>query len=167
MELQYYPCFVLNNAPTGWVSVLLTPKPQLYWEDYRRLKAVLCGENRTRNDRALGYATYTEPQVGRVGITLEQATQAGIKARAVTLPMNQIARAIEWGHKFGFYRMVVDEETDKILGATLVGYETAELVHVFLSLIEAKATWQLSELIARYLLATFILLKLTKQNTPI
>ena len=115
------------------------------WEDYRRLKAILCGENRTRNDRVLGYATYTEPQVGRVGMTLEQVTQAGIKARAVTLPMNQIARAIEWGYKFGFYRMVVDEETDKILGATLVGYETAELVHVFLSLMEAKATWQLLE----------------------
>ncbi|MEH2391985.1 MAG: FAD-dependent oxidoreductase [Nostoc sp.] len=40
------------------------------WEDYRRLKAILCGENRTRSDRALGYAIYTEPQVGRVGITL-------------------------------------------------------------------------------------------------
>jgi pyruvate/2-oxoglutarate dehydrogenase complex dihydrolipoamide dehydrogenase (E3) component len=115
------------------------------WEDYRRLKAILCGDNRTRNDRVLGYATYTEPQVGRVGMTLEQATSAGIKARAVTLPMNQIARAIEWNHKLGFYRMVVDEDTDKILGATLVGYETAELVHVFLSLMSAKATWQLLE----------------------
>ncbi|MBD2775303.1 dihydrolipoyl dehydrogenase family protein [Iningainema tapete] len=115
------------------------------WEDYRRLKGILCGENRTRNDRVLGYATYTEPQVGRVGMTLEQAQKQGIKARAVTLPINQIARAIEWDYKFGFYRMVVDEDTDKILGATLVGYETAELVHVFLSLMEAKATWQLLE----------------------
>jgi dihydrolipoamide dehydrogenase len=43
------------------------------WEDYRRLKAILCGEQRTRNDRVLGYAVYTEPQVGRVGMTLEQA----------------------------------------------------------------------------------------------
>lgn len=115
------------------------------WEDYRRLKGIFCGENRTRNDRVLGYATYTEPQVGRVGMTLEQAQKQGIKARAVTLPINQIARAIEWDYKFGFYRMVVDEDTDKILGATLVGYETAELVHVFLSLMEAKATWQLLE----------------------
>ncbi|MBV8886227.1 MAG: FAD-dependent oxidoreductase [Chroococcidiopsidaceae cyanobacterium CP_BM_RX_35] len=115
------------------------------WEDYRRLKAILCGENRTRNDRVLGYAVYTEPQVGRVGMTLEQAQKQGINARAVTLPMSQIARAIEWGHDLGFYRMVVDSDTDKILGATLVGYETAELVHVFLSLMEAGATWQLLE----------------------
>ena len=78
-------------------------------------------------------------------MTLEQAQKQGIKARAVTLPINQVARAIEWDYKLGFYRMVVDEDTDKILGATLVGYETAEVVHVFLSLMEAKATWQLLE----------------------
>lgn len=115
------------------------------WEDYRRLKAILNGETRTRNDRVLGYAVYTEPQVGRVGMTLEQAQQQGIKARCVTMPMSQIARAIEWGHELGFYRLVIDSDTDKILGATLVGYETAELVHVFLSLMEAGATWQLLE----------------------
>ncbi|MEH2467609.1 dihydrolipoyl dehydrogenase family protein [Nostoc sp.] len=115
------------------------------WEDYRRLKAILCGENRTRSDRVLGYAIYTEPQVGRVGMTLEQAHKQGINARAVTLPMSQIARAIEWGHDLGFYRIVIDSDTDKILGATLVGYETAEVVHVFLDLMEAGATWQLLE----------------------
>ncbi|HEY9824089.1 MAG TPA: FAD-dependent oxidoreductase [Stenomitos sp.] len=115
------------------------------WEDYRRLKAILCGENRTRSDRVLGYAVYTEPQVGRVGLTLEQAQNQGINARAVTLPISQIARATEWGHELGFYRMVIDTNTDKILGATLVGYETAELIHVFLDLIEAGATWQALE----------------------
>ncbi|MGJ5633110.1 dihydrolipoyl dehydrogenase family protein [Nostoc sp. CALU 1950] len=115
------------------------------WEDYRRLKAILCGESRTRSDRVLGYAVYTEPQVGRVGMTLEQAQKQGINACAVTLPMSQIARAIEWGHDLGFYRLVIDKDTDKILGATLVGYETAELVHVFLSLMEAGVTWQLLE----------------------
>jgi dihydrolipoamide dehydrogenase len=115
------------------------------WEDYRRLKAILCGEQRTRSDRVLGYAVYTEPQVGRVGMTLEQAHKQGINARAVTLPIDQIARGIEWGHDLGFYRMVIDHDTDKILGATLVGYETAELVHVLLSLMEMDATWQVLE----------------------
>ncbi|BCL34767.1 dihydrolipoyl dehydrogenase family protein [Nostoc sp. MS1] len=115
------------------------------WEDYRRLKAILCGEQRTRSDRVLGYAVYTEPQVGRVGMTLEQAHKQDIAAREVTLPMAHIARSIEWGHDLGFYRMVIDTHTNLILGATLVGYETAELVHVFLSLMEAKATWQILE----------------------
>ena len=115
------------------------------WEDYRRLKAILCGEHRTRNDRVLGYAVYTEPQVDRVGMTLEQAHKQGITAREVTLPMAHIPRSVEWGHDLGFYRMVIDTQTNLILGATLVGYEAAEIVHVFLSLMEAKATWQLLE----------------------
>jgi pyruvate/2-oxoglutarate dehydrogenase complex dihydrolipoamide dehydrogenase (E3) component len=115
------------------------------WEDYRRLKAILSGEQRTRNDRVLGYAVFTEPQVGRVGMTIATAHQQGIDARCVTLPMSQIARATEWGHDLGLYRMVIDNDTDKILGATLVGYETAELVHVFLALMAAGATWQLLE----------------------
>jgi pyruvate/2-oxoglutarate dehydrogenase complex dihydrolipoamide dehydrogenase (E3) component len=115
------------------------------WEDYRRLKAILSGKERTRNDRVLGYAVYTDPQVGRVGMTFEQAQKKGINARYVTLPMSSIARAIEWGQEFGFYRMVIDSDTDKILGATLVGYEAGEIVHVFLSLMEAGATWQLLE----------------------
>ena len=115
------------------------------WEDYRRLTAILNGEDRTKSDRVLGYAVYTEPQVGRVGMTLTEAEQQGLNACAVTLPMVQIARGIEWGHDLGFYRMVIDRDTDKILGATLVGYETAELVHVFISLMEAGATWQLLE----------------------
>ena len=78
-------------------------------------------------------------------MTLEQAQKKGINARSVTLHMSEIARAIEWGHDLGFYRMVVDNDTNKILGATLVGYEAAEIVHVFLDLIEAGATWQLLE----------------------
>lgn len=115
------------------------------WEDYRRLKAILQGEHRTRHDRVLGYAVYTEPQVGRVGMTLEQAQKQGITAREVTMPVTHIARGIEWGHDLGFYRMVIDTQTNLILGATLVGYETAEIVHVFLSLMEAGATWQVLE----------------------
>ena len=78
-------------------------------------------------------------------MTLEQAQAKGINARTATLPMSQIARATEWGHELGFYRMVIDNDTDKILGATLVGYEAAEIIHVFLSLMEVEATWQLLE----------------------
>jgi len=111
------------------------------WEDYRRLKAILAGESRTRNDRTLAYSTFTEPQVARVGMTLDEARKKGLNARAVTMPITRIARAIEWGQEYGFYRLVVDDASAKILGATMVGYETAELVHVILAHIEAGSTW--------------------------
>lgn len=111
------------------------------WEDYRRLVSILDGGNRTRDDRALGYAVYTEPQVGRVGFTYEQACDRRINARRQEVQLSSVARAIEWGGERGFYRMVIDGDTDKIVGATLVGYEAAELVHVFIAHIQCGSTW--------------------------
>jgi pyruvate/2-oxoglutarate dehydrogenase complex dihydrolipoamide dehydrogenase (E3) component len=112
------------------------------WEDHRRLLSILDGGNRTRDDRVLGYATYTEPQVGRAGLTYEQARAKGIDARCEEIPLSSVARAIEWGEERGFYRMVIENGSGKILGATLVGYEAAELVHVFIAHMQNEATWK-------------------------
>lgn len=115
------------------------------WEDYRRLYGILNGEERRQGDRTLGYAFFTEPQVGRVGLTEAQAREKGFQARQVTIPMKKVGRAKITGDSLGFYQMVIDEETDRILGATLIGQQAAELVHVFLALMEAGATWQALE----------------------
>lgn len=112
------------------------------WEDYRRMMSILDGGNRTRDDRVLGYAVYTEPQVGRAGLTYAQACAQKINARCREVPLSAVARAIEWGQERGFYRMVIDGDTNKIIGATLVGYEAAELVHVFIAHMQSDSTWQ-------------------------
>jgi len=112
------------------------------WEDYRRLSSIFEGGSRTKGDRVLAYAFFTDPQVGRVGLTAEQAGQAGLSPRTETLPLDQVARALEVGKTRGFYRMVVDQETDRILGATLVGPEAAELVHILVAHINHDGTWQ-------------------------
>ena len=62
------------------------------WEDHRRLLAVLSGEERTRDDRVLAYAVFTEPQVARAGYSLEQAQQNGLRARKMVLDISDIAR---------------------------------------------------------------------------
>ncbi|GAC1585960.1 MAG: FAD-dependent oxidoreductase [Candidatus Velthaea sp.] len=116
------------------------------WEDSRRLKATLAGDrSRTRNDRVLGYAVFTDPQVGRAGLTHEAAIAAGHDTECVTIELEDVARAIEWNETDGFYRMVVERKSGKILGATLVGYEAGELVHVFLAHMEAGSPWQTLE----------------------
>ncbi|MFN2459150.1 MAG: NAD(P)/FAD-dependent oxidoreductase [Candidatus Velthaea sp.] len=116
------------------------------WEDFRRLKAIVGGDrSRTRADRVLGYAVFTDPQVGRAGHTRESAQKAGYDVRSVTIALEDVARAIEWNETDGFYRLVVDAKTDAILGATLVGYEAGELVHVFLAHMEAGGTWRTLE----------------------
>lgn len=111
------------------------------WEDYRRLKDIVNGGTRTRDDRVLGYTTFTEPHVARVGLTNDQALAKGYDTRMVTIDMEWVARAVEWAETIGFYRLVVDKATDKILGATLVGYEAGEIVHVILAHMEAGSTW--------------------------
>lgn len=115
------------------------------WEDYRRVKAILAGKERHQGDRTLGYAFFTDPEVGRAGLTLAQAQQQGYAAKAVTVPLAEVERATLLGQKRGFYRLVVDEQTGKILGATLVGPQTAELIHVFIAHIENGATWKVLE----------------------
>jgi dihydrolipoamide dehydrogenase len=56
--------------------------------------------------------------------------------------MSSIARAIEWGHDIGYYRLVVDDDTEKILGATLVGYEAGEVIHAIVAHMESGSTWR-------------------------
>jgi len=118
------------------------PFTHVSWEDHRRLLAILNGEKRTRDDLPVCYAVFTEPQVGRVGLTEDEATQKGHNARAVTMPLTSTSRGAEWDAPRGFYRMVVDNDTDKILGATFVGYEAAEIVHTIIAHITVGSTWQ-------------------------
>ncbi|MBV8365465.1 MAG: FAD-dependent oxidoreductase [Candidatus Eremiobacteraeota bacterium] len=113
------------------------------WEDHRRLKDIIAGGSRTRDDRVLAYTTFTEPQVARAGMTIDEAVAAGYDARCVTYELSWVARAIEWGQTNGFYRLVVDQKTDKILGATMVGYEAGELIHVIVAHMEAGSTWHI------------------------
>jgi dihydrolipoamide dehydrogenase len=88
---------------------------------------------------------YTEPQVGRVGLSTDQARQQGIAHRVVTLPLAQVARGTEWALEDGFFRLVVDPRSDAILGATFTGYEAGELIHVILAHMEAGSTWRVLE----------------------
>ncbi len=112
------------------------------WEDFRRLMSILKGGGRRQMDRVLGYAFYTEPEAGRCGLTVEQARKQGLNARAVTLPLKRVARAWLSDRTNGFYRLVVENGSDRILGATLVGPRASDLVHVVIDLMEAGATWR-------------------------
>jgi pyruvate/2-oxoglutarate dehydrogenase complex dihydrolipoamide dehydrogenase (E3) component len=137
-----------TSTPGVYAIGDVTGRPQfthVSWEDYRRLKGILAGEDRREDDRVLGYAAYTDPQLGRVGKTLEQAEREGLRAKAVTLPLEQVARAYELGQTDGFFRLVVDPDDGSILGATLVGPEAAELVHVLLAHMEAGSSWRVLE----------------------
>jgi pyruvate/2-oxoglutarate dehydrogenase complex dihydrolipoamide dehydrogenase (E3) component len=84
----------------------------------------------TEERRGSPRVTFTEPQVAAVGQTLEQATAAGVRARAVDVETSGTASASFVGRGApGTSRLVTDEERRVVVGATFVGAETADFLH--------------------------------------
>ena len=102
------------------------------YDDYRILKANLVdGGHLSVNDRMVPYAVFMDPQLGRIGMTEEQAKQSGRKIRIARMPMTSVARAIEVDETRGLMKAIVDAETEQILGATVLGIEGGEVMTVF------------------------------------
>jgi pyruvate/2-oxoglutarate dehydrogenase complex dihydrolipoamide dehydrogenase (E3) component len=99
--------------------------------DYEIVAAnLLDGEQRRVSDRILAYALYIDPPLGRAGMTETEALKSGRKVLIGKRPMTRVARAVEKGETNGFMKILVDAETNEILGASLLGVECDE-VHSF------------------------------------
>ncbi len=99
---------------------------------------LLDGEQRRVSDRMLGYALYIDPPLGRVGMTETQARATGRKLLGAKRPMTAVGRAIEKGETQGFMKVTVDAETNKILGAALLGTGGDEAIHGILDIAAAE-----------------------------
>jgi pyruvate/2-oxoglutarate dehydrogenase complex dihydrolipoamide dehydrogenase (E3) component len=99
------------------------------YDDYRVLRARLIdGVARRTTDRLVPYTVFIDPQLGRIGLSESEARAAGREVRVATLPMGAVARAIEMNETRGFLKVVVDSETDRILGVAALGAEGGELM---------------------------------------
>ncbi len=90
---------------------------------------LLDGADRRVSDRILGYALYIDPPLGRVGLTEAEARALGRPLRVGTRPMTRVGRAIEKGETQGFIKIVADAETQRILGAAILGTGGDEAIH--------------------------------------
>ena len=98
------------------------------YDDYRVIENDLLGDGTlTTAGRVLTYAVFTDPQLGRVGLTEAQAEEEGYEVRTAKLPMSRVARAIEIDETRGFMKALVDARTDRILGAAVLGVEGGEI----------------------------------------
>ena len=79
------------------------------------------------------WATFTEPEVARVGLNESEATEKGIAHQVVTYGIDDLDRAIADGEAHGFVKVIVKPGTDAILGATIVGEHAGDLVTEFVS----------------------------------
>jgi len=97
-------------------------------------------DNGTRkvSDRIPIYALFTDPPLGRVGLTEKEARELNLELQIATLPMTKVSRAIEKGETEGFLKILVDGKTKQILGASFLGVDCDEVVQVIALAMTAK-----------------------------
>ncbi|WP_207901198.1 FAD-containing oxidoreductase [Sphingomonas sp. PP-CC-3A-396] len=98
---------------------------------------LLDGDERSLSQRLVGYALYTDPPLGRVGMTQADAEQTGRTILVSKRPMSRVGRAIEKGETKGFMKIVADAETQRILGAAILGTGGDEAIHGILDVMNA------------------------------
>jgi pyruvate/2-oxoglutarate dehydrogenase complex dihydrolipoamide dehydrogenase (E3) component len=102
---------------------------------------LLDGERRTLGDRIPAYALYTDPPLGRAGMTEAEIRKRGRRALAARMPMEDVSRAVEKGETEGFMKIAVDAESKEILGAAILGTGGDEAIHCVLDVMYAKAPY--------------------------
>jgi pyruvate/2-oxoglutarate dehydrogenase complex dihydrolipoamide dehydrogenase (E3) component len=98
------------------------------YDDFRIVKTnLLEGGDATITDRMVPYTVFIDPQLGRVGLSEEEAREQGRDVRVVRMPMKHVARALEVDEPRGMMKAVVDADTRRILGCAVLGVEGGEV----------------------------------------
>ncbi len=101
------------------------------FDDFRILNQNLMdGGDASIEGRVVPYTVFIDPQLGRVGLSEREAREQGYNARVAKIPMEHVARALETDETRGFMKAVVDGDTDRILGAAILGIEGGEVMAV-------------------------------------
>jgi pyruvate/2-oxoglutarate dehydrogenase complex dihydrolipoamide dehydrogenase (E3) component len=109
------------------------------WNDHEIVVANLFDKDPRRiTDRIPCYALFIDPALGRIGITETQARASGRKVLHAKMPMQRVGRAREAGETQGFMKVLVDAETQLLLGAAILGLNGDEVVHALLDMMAAK-----------------------------
>jgi len=102
---------------------------------------LLDGQQRRVTDRIPAYALYTDPPLGRAGLTEQEARQRGHRVAVGVRPMTRVSRAIEKSEDKGLMKVVVDADSKAILGVAVLGVGGDEVMHTVLDTMYAKAPY--------------------------
>lgn len=112
------------------------------WNDFEIVAGNLLDKDHRRvSDRIQAYALYTDPPLGRVGMTETQVRKSGKPALIGTIAMEDVGRAYEKSETLGFMKILIDQETKQFLGASILGTGGDEVVHTILDMMYAKAPY--------------------------
>ena len=98
--------------------------------------------NRKVSDRILNYGLYIDPPLGRAGLTMREAQEKGYDILYGYRPMSKVARAKEKGETKGFILIIVDKNTEKILGASILGVGGDEIIGSVLNIMYTGASYK-------------------------
>lgn len=100
-------------------------------DDYRIIRDDLFGkQQRSLNDREpVGYSVFIDPPLSRIGMSEEEAQKANLNFKVNKLPVSAIPRAKTLGETDGIFKVIVNTDTEKILGCTLFGPESSEIIN--------------------------------------
>ncbi len=105
-------------------------------------KRILEHQRISTKGRMVPYCVFTDPQVGRIGITEEDAKAQGLDYLVAKIPMANVARAIETAETRGFMKAVVDKKTKQILGATVIGEQGGEIMTILQMAMMGNVTYE-------------------------
>jgi pyruvate/2-oxoglutarate dehydrogenase complex dihydrolipoamide dehydrogenase (E3) component len=112
------------------------------YHDYQVACDLLLGEAKRRvSDRIRIYAIYMDPPLGRVGLTEREARESGKPVRMATMPMTRVGRARLHGETAGMMKVLVDGQSERILGAAVLGLHGDEVVQCFADVMYADAPY--------------------------
>jgi pyruvate/2-oxoglutarate dehydrogenase complex dihydrolipoamide dehydrogenase (E3) component len=136
-----------TNVPGIWALGDVKGGPaftHISYNDYQIVYAnLLEGKSLSTANRLVPYSVFTDPELGRVGLTEREARASGRRLKIGKVPMSWVARAIERDETAGLMKLVVDADTDRILGAAILASEGGELVQILAAVMLAGAPYTL------------------------
>jgi pyruvate/2-oxoglutarate dehydrogenase complex dihydrolipoamide dehydrogenase (E3) component len=136
-----------TTAPDVWAIGDVNGGPaftHISYNDYQIIYGNLCeGKNLSTKTRLVPYAVFTDPPLGRVGMTEKEARQQGRKLKIGKIEMTRVARALEKSETEGLMKIVVDADTDKVLGAAILSSSGDEVVQILSTLMLADKPYTL------------------------
>lgn len=103
---------------------------------------LLDADARRISDRLPAYGLFIDPPLGRVGLMETEAVAAGHRIIVGRRPMTRVGRAVEKAETLGLMKIVVNADTNQILGAAILGTGGDEAIHGILNMMYAKAPYQ-------------------------
>jgi pyruvate/2-oxoglutarate dehydrogenase complex dihydrolipoamide dehydrogenase (E3) component len=109
------------------------------WDDQLVVLAQLDGNKKNAGQRVPIYAVYSDPPLGRVGMSEREVRESGKKALMAVMPMSSVSRAIERDETHGLMKVLVDAKSNRFLGAAIFGIGGDEVIHTIAELMYADA----------------------------